>query len=481
MITVQLNKRDFEYDIHSLIRAFYPGVDVPLYLEGEEEPQGFEKKLEVCYSEALIRLIWRDADGKELARRECAVDFYADRKQTKNALKAALYELLSEYTGQKLPWGNLTGIRPTKIPMGLLEQGWKNTEIADYMRKTYYTSNEKTALAISIANRERAILKDIDYQNGYSLYVGIPFCPSICLYCSFSSSPLSVWKSRVDDYLDALCREIEQTAHIWREKQLDTVYIGGGTPTTLEPYQLERLLDKLEECFELAHVKEFTVEAGRPDSITAKKLQVLKDHPVTRISINPQTMNDRTLEIIGRRHTVQQTTEAFALARRIGFDNINMDLIAGLPGEGYAEVEHTMRQVTALAPDSITVHSLALKRATRLNLFKDQYAPMSFVNNQEIMDMTARYAAQAGQFPYYLYRQKNMAGNFENVGYAREGAAGIYNILIMEEKQSILALGAGASTKLVDGERIERVENVKDIRSYIERIDEMIDRKIKAL
>ena len=481
MITVQLNKRDFEYDIHSLIRAFYPGVDVPLYLEGEEEPQGFEKKLEVCYSEALIRLIWRDADGKELARRECAVDFYADRKQTKNALKAALYELLSEYTGQKLPWGNLTGIRPTKIPMGLLEQGWKNTEIADYMRKTYYTSNEKTALAISIANRERAILKDIDYQNGYSLYVGIPFCPSICLYCSFSSSPLSVWKSRVDDYLDALCREIEQTAHIWREKQLDTVYIGGGTPTTLEPYRLERLLDKLEECFELAHVKEFTVEAGRPDSITAKKLQVLKDHPVTRISINPQTMNDRTLEIIGRRHTVQQTTEAFALARRIGFDNINMDLIVGLPGEGYAEVEHTMRQVTALAPDSITVHSLALKRATRLNLFKDQYAPMSFVNNQEIMDMTARYAAQAGQFPYYLYRQKNMAGNFENVGYAREGAAGIYNILIMEEKQSILALGAGASTKLVDGERIERVENVKDIRSYIERIDEMIDRKIKAL
>lgn len=481
MITVQLNKRDFEYDIHSLIRAFYPGVDVPLYLEGEEEPQGFEKKLEVCYSDALIRLIWRDADGKVLARRECAVDFYADRKKTKNALKAALYELLSEYTGQKLPWGNLTGIRPTKIPMGLLEQGWKNTEIADYMRKTYYTSNEKTALAISIANRERAILKDIDYQNGYSLYVGIPFCPSICLYCSFSSSPLSVWKDRVDDYLDALCREIEQTAHIWREKQLDTVYIGGGTPTTLEPYQLERLLDKLEECFDLAHVKEFTVEAGRPDSITAEKLQALRNHPVTRISINPQTMNDRTLEIIGRRHTVQQTTEAFALARRIGFDNINMDLIVGLPGEGYAEVEHTMRQVTALAPDSITVHSLALKRATRLNLFKDQYVPMSFVNNQEIMDMTARYAAQAGQFPYYLYRQKNMAGNFENVGYAREGAAGIYNILIMEEKQSILALGAGASTKLVNGERIERIENVKDIRSYIERIDEMIDRKIKAL
>ncbi|EET61940.1 coproporphyrinogen dehydrogenase HemZ [Marvinbryantia formatexigens DSM 14469] len=481
MITVKLNKRDFEYDIHSLVRAFYPGVDVPLYLEGETQPEGFEKQLEVFYGEDGIRLIWRDADGAVLAQKERAVDDYEDRTATKNTLKALLYELLSEYTGQKLPWGNLTGIRPTKIPMGLLEQGWKNTEIADYMRKTYYTSNEKTALAISIANRERAILKDIDYQNGYSLYVGIPFCPSICLYCSFGSSPLSVWKNRVDDYLDALCREIEQTAHIWQGKTLDTVYIGGGTPTTLSPEQMQRLLEKLEECFDFSHLKEFTVEAGRPDSITAEKLQVLKKHPVTRISINPQTMNDGTLEVIGRGHTAAQTKEAFAMARQLGFDNINMDLIVGLPGEGYPEVEYTMQQVTALAPDSITVHSLALKRATRLNLFKDKYAPVSFVNSGEIMDMTARYAAQAGQFPYYLYRQKNMAGNFENVGYAREGAAGIYNILIMEEKQSILALGAGASTKIVSGGRIERIENVKDIRSYIERIDEMIARKSKIM
>lgn len=481
MITVQLNKRDFEYDIHSLIRAFYPGVDVTLYLEGEESPGDFEKRLEVIYSNDGIRLIWRETDGRILAQSERAVDFYADRKATKNTLKAMLYELLSDCTGQKLPWGNLTGIRPTKIPMGLLEEGWKNTEIAEYMRKTYYTSNEKTALAISIANRERAILKDIDYQNGYSLYVGIPFCPSICLYCSFSSSPLSLWKDYVDVYLDALCREIEQTAHIWSGKTLDTIYIGGGTPTTLSPEQLERLLQTLEKCFDFRYLKEFTVEAGRPDSITAEKLQVLKNHPVTRISINPQTMNDRTLEIIGRKHTVEQTKWAFALARETGFDNINMDLIVGLPGEGYPEVEHTMQQVTVLAPDSITVHSLALKRATRLNLFKDQYAPMSFVNNQEIMDMTARYATQAGQFPYYLYRQKNMAGNFENVGYAREGAAGIYNILIMEEKQSILALGAGASTKIVSGERIERIENVKDIRTYIARIDEMIARKSKIM
>ena len=479
MIAVQLNKRNFEYDIHSLIRAFYPGMDVPVYLDGEEEPQGWEKKLQVFYDDDAIEIRLIDAQENTLGgdRRNCG----ADRKEQKNILKAMIYECFREHTGRSLPWGNLTGIRPTKIPMALLEEGRKNIEIAEYMRNTYYTSNEKTALAISIANREREILKDINYENGYSLYVGIPFCPSICLYCSFSSSPLSVWKNRVDDYLDALCHEIESCAGIWAQKELDTIYIGGGTPTTLEPYQLDRLLRVLEQHFDYRHLKEFTVEAGRPDSITREKLQVLRDHNISRISINPQTMNDKTLELIGRRHSVSQTVEAFALARELGFDNINMDLIVGLPGEGYAEVEHTMREVTRLKPDSITVHSLALKRATRLNLFKEQYQEISFQNNQEIMDMTARYASEAGQFPYYLYRQKNMAGNFENVGYSREVAAGIYNILIMEEKQSILALGAGASTKIVSGQQIERVENVKDIRNYIERIDEMVARKAKFM
>lgn len=481
MIAVQLNKHDFEYDIHSLIRAFYPGMDVPLYLAGEEEPAGYEKKLTVMYEDEGITITLLDTQGKLIAKEQETLEKDSGRTERKNLLKQMIYRMFSEYTGQKLPWGNLTGIRPTKIPMNLLEAGWKNTQIADYMRNTYFTSNEKTALAISIANRERAILKDIDYKNGYSLYVGIPFCPSICLYCSFSSSPLSVWKTKVDAYLDALCKEIRSCAGIWAEKQLDTVYIGGGTPTTLEPQQMDRLLTTLEKCFDYSHLKEFTVEAGRPDSITREKLEVLRAHDISRISINPQTMNDRTLEIIGRKHTVEQTVEAFHLARELGFENINMDLIVGLPGEGYPEVEHTMREVTALKPDSITVHSLALKRATRLNLFKEQYQEMSFQNSSEIMDMTARYAAQAGQFPYYLYRQKNMAGNFENVGYSREGAAGIYNILIMEEKQSILALGAGASTKIVSGERIERIENVKDIRSYIERIDEMIARKEKIM
>ena len=477
MIAVQLNKRDFEYDIHSLIRAFYPGMDVPVYQEAEPHPEGWEKKLVVDYQPDKITLVFQDSDGQILAKREQQVEYEADRKATKNVLKSMLYELLRDYTGQDLPWGNLTGIRPTKIPMALLEQGWKNTEIADYMRKTYYTSNEKTALSIMIANRERHILKDINYEDGYSLYVGIPFCPSICLYCSFSSSPLSVWKNKVDTYLDALCKEIEACARIYRNRKLDTIYMGGGTPTTLEPYQMDRLLTKIEECFDSSYLKEFTVEAGRPDSITREKLEVLRKHGISRISINPQTMNQSTLDIIGRRHTVEQTVEAFHLARELGFDNINMDLIVGLPGEEYEQVEHTMKEVTALDPDSITVHSLAVKRAARLNMFKDQYKEMTFTNNQQIMEMTARYAYQAGHSPYYLYRQKNMAGNFENVGYAKPDSAGIYNILIMEEKQSILALGAGATSKKVSGELIERTENVKDIKNYVERIDEMIERK----
>ena len=477
MIAVQLNKRDFEYDIHSLIRAFYPGMDVPVYQEAEPHPEGWEKKLVVDYQPDKITLVFQDSDGHILAKREQQVEYEADRKATKNVLKSMLYELLRDYTGQDLPWGNLTGIRPTKIPMALLEQGWKNTEIADYMRKTYYTSNEKTALSIMIANRERHILKDINYEDGYSLYVGIPFCPSICLYCSFSSSPLSVWKNKVDTYLDALCKEIEACARIYRNRKLDTIYMGGGTPTTLEPYQMDRLLTKIEECFDRSYLKEFTVEAGRPDSITREKLEVLRKHGISRISINPQTMNQSTLDIIGRRHTVEQTVEAFHLARELGFDNINMNLIVGLPGEEYEQVEHTMKEVTALDPDSITVHSLAVKRAARLNMFKDQYKEMTFTNNQQIMEMTARYAYQAGHSPYYLYRQKNMAGNFENVGYAKPDSAGIYNILIMEEKQSILALGAGATSKKVSGELIERTENVKDIKNYVERIDEMIERK----
>ena len=281
----------------------------------------------------------------------------------------------------------------------------------------------------------------------------------------------------MDQYLEALFKEIEFGGGAFAGRKLNTIYIGGGTPTTLEAEQMDRLLNKLEKSFSYSHLQEFTVEAGRPDSITREKLQVMKEHGITRISINPQTMNQKTLDLIGRRHTVEETKEAFALARSLGFDNINMDLIAGLPGEGTEEMAHTLEEISGLDPDSVTVHSLAVKRASRLHMLLEEYKG-TFANTEEIMELAADYARRAGMFPYYLYRQKNMAGNFENVGYAKPGKAGIYNILIMEEVQSILALGAGASTKMVwESDRIERIENVKDIRSYLERIDEMIDRK----
>ena len=490
MITVTLNRTEFEYDIHSLIKAFFPKEDVELYYTKEahadeknvactnhsaEQEEAGRSHFSIDYADDRISIAWDDApDGP--ARRTFAVDF-SNRTETKNALKEHLYRLLEEETGQPLPWGTLTGIRPTKIPMQMLDDGKTKEEIASYMKQTYLASDEKINLSIAIAERERALLSRLDYKNGYSLYIGIPFCPSTCLYCSFTSYPLTAWKTQVDAYLDALEKELDYVAAKNYYRKLNSIYIGGGTPTTLEPYQLDRLIRKIRCSFDLGDCLEFTVEAGRPDSITEEKLLVLRKNGISRISINPQTMKQKTLDLIGRHHTVEQTIESFHMARKLGFDNINMDLIVGLPGEGIEEVEHTMQEVLSLDPDSITVHSLAIKRAARLNLFKDEYKEMTFTNNQRIMEMTEQYAAKAGMFPYYLYRQKNMKGNFENVGYAKPEKEGIYNILIMEEKQSILALGAGASTKFVMNDRIERAENVKDIKNYIERIDEMIERK----
>ena len=250
-------------------------------------------------------------------------DAHALRKENKDNIKYVLYQLLVKLTGRTLPWGNLTGIRPAKLAMGMIESGMKNTEAAREMRERYLVSPQKTALAITIANREREILKDIDYENGYSLYIGIPFCPSICLYCSFSSYPLKLWAKRVDEYLDALCLEIRETARMMKNYKLDTNYIGGGTPTTSEPNQLKRLLEQLGESFGFDGLVEFTIEAGRPDSITREKLEVINKHNISRISINPQTMKEETLRLIGRQHTVQQTIDSFNLAREVGFDNIN--------------------------------------------------------------------------------------------------------------------------------------------------------------
>jgi oxygen-independent coproporphyrinogen-3 oxidase len=523
MIVVLFNKPEFEYDVHSLVKAFYPKEEIRMYYTCPEEDVK-DKNLACTHHEAGAELDGLLAEAGQvlsvsyMQSRQCigitnanalempesadrieiglhkktpemcltkqAPTDFSDRAAAKNQLKQTLYRLLSESTGRTLPWGTLTGIRPTKIPMKLLEEGRQEEEIASYMRDTYLATDEKIALSIEIAKRERRLLEHIDYENGYSLYIGIPFCPSTCLYCSFTSYPLAAWRHQMDSYLDALEKEIDFTAQRFSHNRLNSVYIGGGTPTTLEPHQLDRLIHKIKCSFDLSDCREFTVEAGRPDSITREKLAVLRKNGISRISVNPQTMKQETLDLIGRHHTVEQTIESFRLARELGFDNINMDLIIGLPDEDIEDVRHTMEEIGKLRPDSLTVHSLAIKRAARLTIFKDRYQDMQMVNTQAHMDLCERYSRQMGLAPYYLYRQKGMAGNMENVGYAAEGKAGIYNILIMEEKQTIVACGAGATTKRVfpelnpDGSHyIERCENVKDVAQYMGRIDEMIERK----
>lgn len=507
MITVLFSRPDFEYDVHSLIKAFFPKEDVEMYYtcapedvtgqnlacthhergaEGGIEQAGHV--FEICYGEADVSIRWEMRSPRQERLQTGFFADYSNRPAVKNSLKQNLYDLLEKGTEKRLPWGTLTGIRPTKIPMKLLEEGHSDAEIASYMKETYLASDEKTRLSIEIAKREKELLEKIDYEKGYSLYIGIPFCPSTCLYCSFTSYPLSAWKGQVDAYLDALEKEIDFVAERFKDRKLNAVYFGGGTPTTLEASQLDGIIGKVKSSFNFDDCLEFTVEAGRPDSITEEKLEALQKNGIDRISVNPQTMKQRTLDIIGRHHTVEQTVESFCLARKLGFGNINMDLIIGLPEEDIDDVRHTMEALRELGPDSITIHSLAVKRAARLNIFKDYYRDMQMVNTQEHMDLCEQYCRGMGLEPYYLYRQKGMAGNMENVGYAKPDKAGIYNILIIEEKQTIMALGAGATTKFVlpgrnpDGSPlIERVENVKDVKNYLERIDEMIERKRRKM
>ena len=496
MLRVDENIDLYRYEIHSLVKAFFPSEDVKVCVDGDANGDKTRKaqplvflRIELKPQQITLRFEENEKgqgtfSGQlrpEMIRSltsEREADYTVKSKDTKSTLKSFLYQTLCEYTGRVLPWGDLIGIRPTKIAMTKMEAGASSEETVEFLRSEHYVSEEKAELAVDIAKREKRILQNIHYGNGYSLYIGIPFCPTTCLYCSFPSFNIAKWRDRIDDYLNALEREMEATAAIMKGKVLDTIYIGGGTPTSLEAWQLERLCSAVARYFDLDQVQEFTVEAGRPDSITRDKLEALRRHPITRISVNPQTMKEETLRIIGRRHSVQQVKDAFRMARECGFDNINMDLILGLPGENAADVAETVRQIKDLDPDSLTVHSLAIKRASGLRRVIDEKGYPVLINTDETMAIAGQGAADLGMRPYYLYRQKNMSGNFENVGYAREGRYGLYNILIMEEKQSILALGAGAVTKRVypDG-RIERCDNAKEITVYLENLEEMLERK----
>ncbi len=474
MIHVYTNRENYQYDLHALLKSFYPEHDVRVYAaEAQEEHQDDEKQVIIQLFNDSMNVIL-DID----VRKEYVHTYKNDTDVIKKECKLSIYQDLCDYTGKTLPWGNLTGIRPTKLAMGMLAEGKEDAEIVAWLKAAHAVSDEKAQLSLDIARREKAILDRLHYEDGYSLYIGIPFCPTTCLYCSFTSYPIAVWRKRVDEYLQALFQEIDFVAETYKNKILDTVYIGGGTPTTLEAAELDRLLQYVRDKFDFRQVTEFTVEAGRADSITREKLDVLKKHGVTRISVNPQTMKDETLRYIGRQHTVAQVKDAFWLAREAGFDNINMDIILGLPGELESDVQNTIHEICKLNPDSLTVHSLAVKRASKLSQWIEENGIATLRNTDSTMDIAQKGAYALEMKPYYLYRQKNMSGNFENVGYAREGKYGIYNILIMEEKQTIVACGAGSVSKRVypDG-RIERSENVKDVAQYIERIGEMIERK----
>ena len=398
--------------------------------------------------------------------------------EDKNLIKRELYLKLSEVTNQKPAWGILTGVRPVKLTGELVEKHGSVEKVRSLLKDFYLLNDEKTNLLINTYNYQQEILGKA-HENSVGVYIGIPFCPTRCLYCSFTSNQKGL--DEIQKYLESLLEEIEYAGNAMKEAGMyaESIYIGGGTPTTLSAGQLDVLISKTKECFDLSKCIEFTVEAGRPDTITEEKLKVISKHGIGRISINPQTMNDETLKLIGRLHTVDDIREGFKIADKAGDFVVNADLIAGLPGETPEDFKNTLEEVISLGPSNITVHTLAVKRASKLIEADEGYHYKQAKVVEDMLAIAKEILDKEGYRPYYLYRQKHMAGAQENVGYCKGDTPCIYNIRIMEEKQSILALGAGGiSKKFYPAEnRLERVPNVSNYEIYIERLDEMIERK----
>ena len=564
MIVINCKNNSDLNRVYHLMKAFFPNQEIKQQINTEQEPQ--------------LEFILDDGSCFTVLPDEVSED------EEKETLIKKVYDVLSEYTNKTLPWGILTGVRPTKLAMKAIMEGTREVknkncevdvgdreesiipredregqrspeEIERVLCDKYYLSPKKAKLAVQVAKREKELLASLDLENGFSLYVSIPFCPSICSYCSFGSGELEKWQNKVDEYLGRLCDEITAVGDIIDERierkgeeerkglggiksdekkalrKLNTIYIGGGTPTTLSVEQLRKLFNTIKKTFSLDNLIEYTVEAGRPETITSEKLRLFKEVGITRISINPQSMNQQTLDRVGRNHKVSDIVEAFKLARQEGFDNINMDLIIGLPGEGVSEVIATLEQIKELEPDSLTIHTLAMKRGSEAsNEYKEKVEAEKrgrekidykeeVVNNKEntnqfeddvnqlkakqtedhyteeidqednineMLNLCYDAAKEMSLMPYYLYRQKNIAGNFENVGFAKVDKAGIYNILIIEELQTIIGVGVGATTKIVTREKkkvkedeneaqqneeysltIRRHANTKDIGKYL--------------
>ena len=468
MIHLETNLPEFFNELCEVIRLFYGIVDI--------RPDEGETLIAHVHSEENGEWIERfSSDGTSIEHRAPIVRGGLEEKRClKRAAKTGCFLLMREITGTCPPWGSLTGIRPTRLMYELREGGIEGEQARVEMQRRFYVSPEKTQLLSDILDMQRGLIDTPDDE--YDLYIGIPFCPTRCAYCSFASGELGNG-ALVEPYLAALKREMALSAALMAERglKLRAAYMGGGTPTALTADQLASLLDEALRLFPGA--REWTVEAGRPDTIDRNKLRVLKERGIERISVNPQTFSDETLRVIGRAHTAQQTIDAFNLAREMGIHHINMDLIAALPGETEADFARSLEKTIALNPESITVHTLAIKRSSRLHEENRYHADAEAAAR---MVTYARETLSGALYrPYYLYRQKYMAGNLENVGYAKSGYACLYNIDNMEETTRILALGAGAITKWLfpRERRIERAPNVRNIEQYIDRAEEMADRK----
>lgn len=463
----------YHYEAENLCRVFFPfDPVVTLHSTAEAEaPQPRTVYTAVADGAYTVRVQDESGETARTALRSGEDEY---------GLMALLFEALCSHTGKTPRWGMLTGIHPIKLLRQLAER-FGETEAERLFREKYFVSAEKTALAVRTLREEAAVTADVG-ENDYALYISVPFCPTRCAYCSFVSQSVEKTKKQIPQYHALLLEEIRATADCARALglRLRAVYVGGGTPTTFSAEQLRTMIETVRAAFDLSACTEFTVEAGRPDTIDREKLEALLQGGVTRISINPQTLQDNVLENIGRRHTAQQTVEAFRLARAVGFTNINMDLIVGLPGDTYESFCDTIEKVLALDPENVTVHALALKRSSHIT----QSGEINRAHaDAALADRMMAYAEERltahGLLPYYLYRQSRMAGNLENTGWAKPGFVCAYNIFTMDETETVLACGAGGVTKLKDpySEDLTRIFNFKYSYEYISRYGEILERK----
>ncbi len=469
--------KDFKYELEKLSRLFLP-FEKFTFSECRDD-------IEVENNHILTSCIDNNGsfslvaelklDGKSERREKCVLNQDDCEKQ----LALMLFDCFVKITGYRSPWGILTGVRPAKLMGKLIANDGEDAARA-YFTNDLLVSNTKTELCYACYKGEEAIIKR-SLPDNFSLYISIPFCPSRCTYCSFVSHSVEQAKKLIPQYVELLCEEIRNTGKIASQLNLKllTVYIGGGTPTTLSAEQLSDVMNAVKESFSLENVIEYTVEAGRPDTITEDKLVAIKQGGATRISINPQTMNDDVLKAIGRRHTVAETVEAFNLARKVGFDNINMDLIAGFAGDNLDSFKKTVDDVISLDPENVTVHSLSMKRASNLAKCSTVFEYGEGEKASEMVDYARERLSIYGIKPYYMYRQSKTIGNLENVGYAKAGYEGLYNVYIMDETHTILGCGASAVTKLrqPNGHMIDRIFNFKYPYEYINNFDLMLERK----